>query len=452
MTKLLALVVVIASALCLSAQTFSKLYDFDGFPNGQRPLGVLTQGRDGNLYGVTNEGGGHGTGEIFRLTPGGTLTVIHSFGQNEGMQPNAGLVLGLDGNLYGTTEYGAANTCASGCGTIFRVSTGGQFATAYRFTGGSDGSNPGAALAMGRDGTFYGSTLLGGSGGVGTVFKWNRNGTFTALHSFSGPDGQFPREMAIGPDSNMYGVTTLGGHAHGGTIFRINHSGVWTKIHDFDPNLDSYEPVGPMVLDEDGSFYGTTAFPSAQAPVGSFFTITPSGAFTLLSDLPDVNAGPLAEGRDGNFYNVLSGNGTAGDAGVLEQITPAGATTSLHTFSGTDGIFPSAQLFFHSNGLLYGSTEGGGVNLDGTLFSLNMGFSPGVVVSPNFKVSSGTVMILGQGLTGTTAVSFNGIPATFTVLSNTYVAATVPAGATTGLVTVTTPGGTLSSFRNFVIF
>jgi uncharacterized repeat protein (TIGR03803 family) len=355
MTKLLVLVVVIASTLSLSAQTFTTLIEFNG-SNGAHPLGELTQGRDGNLYGVTPLGGGQGAGEVFRLTPSGTFTIIHKFNTADGKQPNPGLVLGPDGNFYGTTEYGANPNCGNGCGTIFRVSPTGQFSTLYQFTRGNDGGNAFSGLTMGRDGSFYGTTLDGGSGTWGTVYRWTNNGTLTTVHSFSGPDGELPLELAIGSDGNLYGLAQSDFVSNVGNVFRINRSGNFTKLHEFGDGFGGY-PIGPLVLAQDTNLYGVTDT-GTDIVSGALYKISPSGIYTFISELSQINPTAPTIGADGNFYVGLGG--FLDTNGLLEQVTPAGVETPLHTFSPTDRQI--GKLFLHSNGTLYGTTQLGGAN------------------------------------------------------------------------------------------
>jgi uncharacterized protein (TIGR03437 family) len=156
--------------------TYTMLYNFSG-ADGQGPVGGVTQGPDGNFYGITQYGGTSPYGgTIFRMTPAGVLTTLHDFKGGvqlpaEQLQPNAALVLGPDRNFYGTTEYGGScNTSFLGCGTIFRISPAGDFATLYTFSG-SDGRLPATGLTLGSDGNLYGTTFYGGAKDSGTLFR-----------------------------------------------------------------------------------------------------------------------------------------------------------------------------------------------------------------------------------------------------------------------------------------
>jgi uncharacterized repeat protein (TIGR03803 family) len=123
----------------------------------------------------------------------------------------------------------------------------------------------------------------------------------------------------------------------------------------------------------------------------------------------------------------------------------------LHGFDGTDGQYPEAALMQATNGTFYGTTFYGGANALGTVFSLSVGLRPFVETQPTFGKTGTAVRILGAGLTGATAVTFNGTPATFTVVSATEITTMVPTGATTGKVQVTTPIHTLTSNKKFVV-
>lgn len=162
--------------------------------------------------------------------------------------------------------------------------------------------------------------------------------------------------------------------------------------------------------------------------------------------------GGLTLGNDGNLYGTTSQGGANG-AGTIFRMTPGGTLTTLYSFCAqsncSDGAYPSDSLVQGTDGNFYGTTPSGGPNNDGTIFKLSLGLRPFVsFVRPPGRVGW-TVQILGQGFTGTTEVSFGGPPSAFTVKSDTYLIATVPPGATTGLVTVTTPSNTLKSDKIF---
>jgi uncharacterized repeat protein (TIGR03803 family) len=180
----------------------------------------------------------------------------------------------------------------------------------------------------------------------------------------------------------------------------------------------------------------------------------PAQTFTTLHrfDLTD-GASPVAaliQATDGNFYGTTEVGG-ANRNGTVFKITPGGNLTTLHSFDYTDGYGPSAGLVQGTDGKFYRTTAEGGAGGDGTVFSLSVGIGPFVKTLPPFGKVGTPVHILGTNLTGTTSVTFDGTPATFTVVSKTLIFTNVPAGATTGTVQVVTPGGTLSSNVPFTV-
>ena len=200
---------------------------YDNFPD-DRPNAPLVQAADGNFYGTTRAGGDHDAGTVFKITPSGALTRLYSFcasGYNclDGASPSVGLVQARDGSFYGTTAGGGAN----GYGTVFKFTPTGTLTTLHSFDW-IDGAYPGfqpGALIQASDGNFYGISLGGLSlcnYGCGTVFKISPSGTLTTLHFFSGPDGLYPTGAVVqARDGSFYG-TTFGGGAYGyGTVFRI---------------------------------------------------------------------------------------------------------------------------------------------------------------------------------------------------------------------------------------
>jgi uncharacterized repeat protein (TIGR03803 family) len=158
--------------------TFAVLYLFcpqGGCTDGANPWAGLVQGTDGNFYGTTEYGGSNGDGVVFKITPQGTLSTLYNFcsqgGCADGSEPLAGLVQASDGNFYGTTYAGGASSnCSGGCGTIFKITPNGTLTTLHSFSG-SDGAAPYGALVHATDGNFYGTTWGGGANGEGTVFR-----------------------------------------------------------------------------------------------------------------------------------------------------------------------------------------------------------------------------------------------------------------------------------------
>jgi uncharacterized repeat protein (TIGR03803 family) len=472
--KKLRIACVFAGFLCLvlslPAQTFTVVHSFD-FTDGDLSYPRLIQSTDGNLYGATSSGGANGGGTVFKMTPGGTLTTLYSFcalsNCMDGYYPFAGLVLASNGNFYGTTLYGGTNFINGvNVGTVFEITPSGTYTTLYSFCAQSncaDGYYPDAGLVQGTDGNFYGTTTLGGANLAGTIFKITPSGTLTTLHSFGGgTDGLLSNAGLIqATDGNFYGTTNGGGTNRLGTVYRITPSGTLTTLHSFD-GTDGSNSDGVLVQATDGNFYGTTIFGGTNGG-GTVFKMTPGGTLTTLysfcsltgcADGDQPYAG-LIQATDGDLYGTTIYGLNRG--GTIFKITTSGTFTSLHTFANTDGTNPYAGLVQDTNGNFYGTTItngnpscAGGEGC-GTVFSLSEGLSPFVETQPTSGKVGANVTILGTGLTGATSVKFGSTTAPFTVVSDSEITTAVPAGATTALVSVTAPGGTLKSNRKFLV-
>jgi uncharacterized repeat protein (TIGR03803 family) len=441
--------------------TFTTLHSFGG-TDGRESNAGLVQATNGNLYGTTYYGGTKDSGEVFEITPAGTLTTLHSFCSKssctDGEYTYATPVQGTDGNFYGTTYLGGSKEL----GTVFKITPSGTLTTLHTF-GGTDGSQPLAGLVQGSDGNFYGTTYMGGSQGDGEIFKITPSGTLNTLHSFCSraacKDGRNPfAGLVQGTDGNLYGTTLEGGAKGFGTVFKITPSGTLTTLHSFCTQSgcpDGQFPQTGLVQATNGNLYGTTIAGGTYGD-GTIFEITQSGKLTTLynvcsqSGCPDGNylyAG-LIQATDGNLYGIMDVGG-ANSAGTIFKITLSGTLTTLYNFcsqSGCpDGQYPAGGLVQATDGNLYGTTADGGANGYGTVFSLSVGLGPFVETEPTAAKVGATVKILGTDLTGATSVNFNGKAATFTVVSSSEITTTVPAGATTGEVQVVTPSGTLLS-------
>ena len=446
--------------------SFTTLRSFDG-TDGRLSFAGLVQATNGNLYGTTYYGGTKDSGNVFEITPRGTLTTLYSLcsksGCTDGEYTYAVPIQGTDGNFYGTTYLGGSKEL----GTVFKVTPSGTQTTLHTFAG-PDGSEPLAGLVQATNGSFYGTTNMGGAQGYGVIFKITPSGAFTTLHSFCSQsgctDGENPYAALVqGIDGNLYGTTLGGGSSKGfGTVFKITPSGTLTTLHRFCTQSscpDGKFPQTGLVQASNGNFYGTTISGGASGG-GTIFEITPTGKLTTLynvcsqSGCPDGNylyAG-LIQATDGNLYGIMDVGGAHG-TGTIFKITLTGTLTTLYNFcsqSGCpDGQYPSGALVQATDGNLYGTTADGGANGDGTVFRLSIGLGPFVETEPTAAKVGATVKILGTNLTGATSVTFNGKAATFTVASSSEITTTVPAGATTGEVQVATPTGTLLSNVSF---
>jgi uncharacterized repeat protein (TIGR03803 family) len=447
-----ALILLVCSAVPSRAQTVSDVFAFNNSDSSQYPLATLVQGRDGRLYGSTS---GLTDGSIFRLTTAGGFAELLAFDGSDGANPDAGVTLAVDGNIYGTAFSGGS----AQEGVLFRVSPGGAYTTLHEFLGSTDGVFPSAPPIQASDGNLYGPTR-GGDGIAPTIYKYNLvSDTFTTIYEFDYTHGQSVIAALVqGSDGNLYGTAQGGGAYDCGTIFKMNRSGVILYYYSFPCATGGALPSAPLVQASDGNFYGTTfegGVGQGQGD-GTIFRMTQKGTVSILYNFKGgrdgIGAnGGLVQATDGELYGGTGGGGSSG-FGTLFRITTAGAYELLYSFPQNIGKYPQTSLMQHTNGLLYGTAEEGGANNYGAVYDLNMNLGPFVAfVIPTGGVGK-SAQILGQGLTGTSSVTFNGVAATsFKVLTDTYMTAVVPSGATTGPVIVTTPGGTLKSNKNFRI-
>jgi uncharacterized repeat protein (TIGR03803 family) len=469
-TSLRVLAFCAVATITMSAQTFISLLDF------QPTIGVgpenLVQYTDGDFYGTTAAGGANDKGTLFRITPAGKLTTLYSFCAQtkctDGASPGQ-LVLGNDGNFYGFTASGGAN-CQElsnpGCGTVFKMTPTGSLTTLYSFcvrTNCADGWTP-DALVQGADGNFYGTTFTGGpnnSNQGGEVFKLTPAGVLTLLYGFCSQtdctDGEIPTILIQAANGNFYGSTEEGGATGCGTAFTLTRRGQLNTLYNFTRVENCGGGFTGIMQGSDGNFYGTTPAGGSHGH-GTVFKMTPSGAFGALysfcaqtncADGENPHSG-VVEDAAGNFYGTTAGslNHNNPNYGTIFQLTPSGTLNTLHSFDYTDGALPG-EITLATSGIFYGTTSYGGITdcFDGcgTVYSISTGLGPFVEASPNYGASGRVVKILGDNLTGTTSVTFNGISATFKVISSTYIKAMVPSGATTGPIVVTTPSGILNS-------
>jgi len=368
---------------------------------GVHPQAALVPGPDGNFYGTTRDGGSNNLGGIFRLNSSGALTPLISFSNTNGAAPLGGLTLGKDGNFYGTTSSGGSNFS----GTVYRFSTNGTLSTLVSL-GGTNGGSPHGQLVAGPDGSLYGTTTIQGLNNSGTVFRMTTNGVFTTLISFNGANGSFPQDgLTLGQDGNFYGTTANGGSHVAGTVFRMTPTGTLTTLFSFN-NTNGANPLGGVIQGDDGALYGTTGFGGTNLSFGTIFKLTTNGVLTTLFNFHFTDGEqPISKmtfGPDGSLYGttgfggsiVNDPNGTG--LGTIFRLTTNGVFTSLFQFQGTNGSNPGASLTLGPDGNLYGSNANGGPGGGGTIFR--------IVLTPLLtgitKGVNGGMVVVGSGLPG----------------------------------------------------
>ncbi len=449
----------------LAAPPLDTLHYFSGGSDGGPPLYTALVEVDGALYGTTSKGGANGTGTVFKITMHGMLTTLHAFDavsvattNADGAWPQSGLVRGKDGALYGTTLSGGAN----GNGTVYRITTSGDFRTLHTFSASgktnTDGTSPFAHLILGNDGALYGTASGGGVGRGGTVFRITASGVLTTLYAFklgtantaesTNAEGNKPvAGLICAKDGNLYGTTQAGGIAGKGTIFKLTTTGEFTTLHFFTGG-DGTAPDSGLVQGTDGDIYGTAAVggrTTLRGDAGTVFKITTAGVFTLLHQFGvsdgAVPEASLIQDKDGAFYGTtLAGP----DRGTVFRITPSGHLTTLHRFSFYDGDSPF-DLIQGRDGNLYGTTA-----TVGSVFKLTM--TPIIAdLSPTLGAVVPSVTLTGANFTEATAVKVGKVSARFTIHSDTSLTLVVPTRAKSAKITVVNPFGTGTSGKVFKV-
>jgi uncharacterized repeat protein (TIGR03803 family) len=365
-------------SISCSAGTESVLYAFGNAPDGNFPFGTVMQASDGNLYGMTSQGGVNNAGTVFEVTPAGAETVLWSFGGgSDGAIPDGDLIQAGDGNFYGMTNQGGMN----GLGTVFKITPAGVETVLWSFGAAGDGSQPYGDLVQASDGNFYGMTSGGGTNATGVIFEITPSSTESVLYSF-GPsngttDGAYPQASLIqASDGNFYGTTGYGGPGNAGTVFRLTPAGAYSTLYFFAGSTDGGHPNCTLLQASDGNLYGATADYGAHGH-GTVFRITTTGLLTTLYSFagqPDVDSayGALIQATDGNLYGTSDGGGAFGYGSVF-SISLAGAESIVHSFGNApDGQYPYyTPLLQATNGHLYGLTPYGGANGNGIVFDIN---------------------------------------------------------------------------------
>ena len=394
--------------------TFTNLFSFSG-TNGIEPEGTLLQAPNGDFYGTTRETtatsggnwgfGAYGHGTVFRITTNSLFTTLAYFVQTNanGAFPRAGLAFGNDSSLYGTTAGGGAG----GQGTVFKITPGGTLSILARFAG-TNGSLPVSALVEGGDTLLYGTTLSGGLkkrafeavtglADWGTIFCISGNGLLKPLLFFDGTNGANPRTGLIrGKGGTFYGTTSFGGPDNTppteytrdgfGTVFKLSADGALSTVVTF----NGYNGKGCNAIQQstDGALYGISPDGGATNTAnryeedswqpfsgsGTIFRISANGTFETLVLFRGPNGSnpvSLTLAKDGNLYGTTAGGG-AHNFGTIFRLEPNGKFTTLYSFTEDSGSFPSyfSSLVQGADGNLYGTTSRRGRFKCGSIFRL----------------------------------------------------------------------------------
>jgi len=367
---------------------YGLLHHFTDGEGSLKPYSKLLVGRDGSLFGTSWGGGSADLGTLFKLNKDGSgYSLLHVFTgrDGDGAYPYAGLIAASDGALYGTTVRGG-NTNQ---GTVFKLNMeGGGFRVIHSFTAlAGDGSQPYGALVEVSPGVLCGTTVFGGEGKQGIVFRMTSDGTgYTVLRAFSGAggDGANPYgNLFKGSDGALYGTTAYGGSLNFGTVFRINSDGSnYRVLRSFtSAGGDGRYPFAPAIEASDGALYGMTVYGGTN-DLGTIYRLNKDGtgyralwSFTDRAQ-PASNAS-LIEGPDGALYGTTSNGGRANAGTIFRFDRSRGTCGVLYDFLGTeDGLNPYAGLVKGSDGAFYGPTLNGGFTC-GTIYK----FAPAISLS-----------------------------------------------------------------------
>ena len=447
------------------------------FPASWTNCQGLTLGTDGNFYGTCTQSGTLSKGLIYKVTPAGVLTDLHDFDCVLGdcFPYHAPPVLGADGNFYGSTGNpnfggnsiyritpagvyknlntlsGVSNqpspltfgsdgnlyvTSTTGAGDVFRVTTAGALKVIYNFVG-ATGQNPNSGVIQGTDGKLYGTTANGAANGSGGIYKVSTGGAYTLLHttdSFTSP-ANF-NDLLQATDGNFYGAAQGGGTGNQGGLYELTSAGVFSSLLFTNQTVTGAFPSAPLMQHTNGTIFGTNSTGGSCSGCGGTFFSLNIGASPFISLVS-----PVPAGKEGSTIGIL-GQGFA----AASVVKFGGVQATTVTLTGTTFLLATVPA-----GALTGNVT---VITGATTLTSNKMFKVKPTLT-SFTPPSGpvgtSVTITGTGLMQTSKVTFNGTIAAFTVNSDTQVTATVPAGATTGKIAVTTKGGTATSTTNFTV-
>jgi uncharacterized repeat protein (TIGR03803 family) len=436
------------------------LHQFDG-ADLSSPSSNLLQLPDGSFVGMTSApiNTTADAGTVFLMSPILRVRTLLAFPADGSVCAGAGsLMQASDGNIYGTCSAGGLLRM----GTIFRLDASDHVTVLHTFDG-SDGQSPTGPLAEGIDGALYGATQLGRSN-AGTLFKITLDGTFTTLMQLSSESGpSYPAGgLTLGLDGNLHGVYSIyfeqGFPAPGGDL-QIDTAGSVTF-----PGYFQQSPwSGAPVIDDSGALYEVGQAGGESAFNQQLQALAPGeSASDAIMRLPLYNGsdfvnyvGDLIRASDGNFYmNATSAIQDPVTPFVEIRLDPTSHSTSFFALDNY-GESPMLAPLQASDGKLYIANGGGGKYFLGNLMTLNYGLpapAPRILaLSPASGAVGDEITLWGASFVGSTAVSVNGVSAQFTVTASGFLRFAVPAGATSGPISVTNAGGTSVSPANLTV-
>jgi uncharacterized repeat protein (TIGR03803 family) len=388
--------VFVLSVVTATAATTNVIFSFEEDEGEYADTDLETDGA-GNIYGTTVLGGDFASGTVFKLSPtptGWLHTVLYSFTSGaDGGEPYKGVTLDRQGNLYGTAVTGGSGSCEGGCGVVYKLTnSGGKWnqTVIHAFTGGDDGSGPGARVTVDQSGNVYGMAPTGGAYGLGTIYKirqeHNEAWNLQVIHAFTGgADGATGSAgRMILRRGRLYGAATAGGTYGSGVVFELTPRGVgeWNfrTIYSFRGQPDGSFPYGALLFDRLGNIHGTTYYGGANG-IGAVYELSPRASIGEWNESvlysfqegSDGNSpiGNLVSDNVGNLYGTTSEGGLG--SGTIFKLSPMGSgqwvETVVHPFQGPpDGAFAYNGMVVDKFGNFYGATVHGGDNNDGAIY------------------------------------------------------------------------------------
>ncbi len=391
-----ATIAILATAAWAASPT-QVLYSFAGGNDGEYLDTDLVIDSAGNLYGTSVQGGDFSSGTVFQMTPSGggwTHTVLYSFtGGADGGEPYKGVTLDREGNLYGTTVAGGGGPCDGGCGVAYKLThVGGTWTQSviHAFTGGNDGSGPGAGMTLDEHGNLYGMTPTGGAYGAGVIFRLKQqpDGTWKlkVLHAFTGGnDGATgsPGRLVLRAGI-LYGAATVGGANGQGTVFSLQHvprAWQFTTLYAFKGQPDSGFPYGGLTFDQSGNIYGTTYYSGANN-FGSVYQLSPQPdgtwsekvLYSFLGGRDGIGSiSNLVLRKNGALYGTTSEGGAGCSCGTIFKVRPDSNGNWMESVAYRFKDVPDGALAYNgmvadSAGNMYGATVHGGTGGDGAIY------------------------------------------------------------------------------------
>jgi uncharacterized repeat protein (TIGR03803 family) len=364
------------------AYTESTFVNFPAITNGPvLPTGGLLIDAAGHLYGSA-QGGVNNLGAIFKVTPSGSVSVLHSFNGSDGSYPTVSLIRDAAGNLYGTTSQGGANAECS-CGTVFKLASDGALTVLHSFTG--DYAYP-SAVTLDAEGNLYGFEYA--TNANGSIFKVTLDGVFSVVYNFCSlsncADGSTPvGSLIINRAGNLYGTTNRGGEFNQGAVFELTPECAETVLYSFTGGADGGNPVGKLTQDAQGNMYGVTyaGGPTPSSSYGTLFKITSAGVESVLYNFCQLTnctdgarpAGALTLDASGNLYGTTILGGT-NNAGVLFKVTPEAAESALEDLTTSADGGNGAVL--DKSGNVYAEIYSGGKTSQGSVMKLTEDTDP----------------------------------------------------------------------------